>query len=93
MLRFVTEARSATGAWAAKLAARPHPNVAAVALANKQARIAWAVLTRNRVYEAQPGIRAGCLGRGLRAQRRVMDKRSTGVSRNPMEGKAASLAA
>jgi transposase len=54
MLRFVTEARSATGAWAAKLAARTHPNVAAVALANKQARIAWAVLTQNRAYEAQP---------------------------------------
>ena len=54
MLRFVKKARSATGVWAAKLAARAHPNVAAVALANKQARVAWAVLARNRVYEAQP---------------------------------------
>jgi transposase len=54
MLSFVTEARSATGVWTAKLAARAHPNVAAVALANRQARIAWAVLARNRVYEAQP---------------------------------------
>jgi len=37
-------------AWLAQLSARTHPNVAVVALANKLARIAWAVLANNEVY-------------------------------------------
>ena len=37
-------------AWLAQLTARTHRNVAIVALANKMARIAWAVLTSNNVY-------------------------------------------
>jgi transposase len=37
-------------AWLAQLTARTHRNVAIVALANKLARIAWAVLTSNEVY-------------------------------------------
>jgi transposase len=37
-------------AWLAQLTARTHRNVAIVALANKLARIAWAVLTKNEVY-------------------------------------------
>lgn len=37
-------------AWLAQLAVRTHRNVAAVALANKLARIAWAVLAKNEPY-------------------------------------------
>ena len=37
-------------AWLAQLTARTHRNVAAVALANKLARIAWAVLAKNEPY-------------------------------------------
>jgi transposase len=33
---------------------RKKPKVAAVALANKIARIAWAVLSRNTTYQANP---------------------------------------
>ncbi|HEY6765202.1 MAG TPA: hypothetical protein VI386_10540 [Candidatus Sulfotelmatobacter sp.] len=37
-------------AWLVQLTARTHRNVAAVALANKLARMAWAVLARNEPY-------------------------------------------
>jgi len=37
-------------AWLAQLTARTHPNVAIVALANKLARMAWAVLARGEQY-------------------------------------------
>ena len=40
-------------AWLAQLTARTHRNVAAVALANKLARIAWAVLAKNEQYRPQ----------------------------------------
>jgi transposase len=40
------------GSWLRTLLARVHRNVAVVALANKLARIAWAVLIGNRRYEA-----------------------------------------
>jgi len=39
-------------AWAASLTSRVHINVAVCALANKIARIAWAVLRHNTVYDA-----------------------------------------
>jgi transposase len=45
------------GAWLRGLLQRAHPNVAVVALANKLARIAWAVLRRGRAFE--PGLVAG----------------------------------
>jgi transposase len=47
-----TLAKSATplGAWLRSLLQRAHPNVAVVALANKLARIVWAVLNRGDVY-------------------------------------------
>jgi transposase len=38
--------------WLTRLAARRHPNVAAVALANKNARIVWALLAHGRRYQA-----------------------------------------
>ncbi|WP_374567486.1 hypothetical protein [Nitrosomonas sp.] len=34
-------------AWIAQLLARCHPNVATVALANHNARVAWALLAKN----------------------------------------------
>lgn len=37
--------------WLGKLRERRHPNVAAVALANKNARIAWALLSGNEPYD------------------------------------------
>lgn len=40
--------------WVTRLAERRHPNVAAVALANKTARIAWAMLRHGTDYE--PGM-------------------------------------
>jgi len=40
--------------WVTRLADRRHPNVAAVALANKTARIAWAMLSRETNY--QPAV-------------------------------------
>lgn len=49
-----TLAKSATplGAWLRSLLQRAHPNVAVVALANKLARIVWAVLNRGDVYKS-----------------------------------------
>jgi len=43
---------SALGAWITDLSKRKHHNVTAVALANKMARIAWAMLTRGSHYSA-----------------------------------------
>ena len=42
------------GAWLRALAARAHVNTVVVALANKLARIAWAVLVHQTTYEAHP---------------------------------------
>jgi transposase len=44
--------RSALGAWLGQLAARAHRNVVVVALANKMARIAWAMLNTGGHYHA-----------------------------------------
>jgi transposase len=40
--------------WLSKLRERRHPNIVAVALANKNARIAWALLSGNEAYD--PGL-------------------------------------
>jgi transposase len=40
--------------WLMKLRARRNPNVAAVALANKNARVVWALLAHERQYSAAP---------------------------------------
>ncbi|SFB09559.1 transposase [Collimonas sp. OK607] len=42
--------------WLAKLMARRHQNVAAVALANKNARIVWALLAHNREYRTDLAV-------------------------------------
>jgi transposase len=41
------------GAWTRQVLARAHPNVVAVALAAKLARIVWAVLRHGRAFEYQ----------------------------------------
>jgi transposase len=45
-----TKQSSGLSAWLAQLTSRTHRNVAAVALANKLARIAWAVLAEDEQY-------------------------------------------
>jgi len=47
---------SGLSAWLGQLASRVHTNVAAVALANKMARIAWALLAKSEVYRPQLSI-------------------------------------
>lgn len=44
--------------WVMSVAARRHKNVAAVALANKMARIAWALLTHGGTYDSRHGMTA-----------------------------------
>ena len=41
-----------TNVWLAKLLDRRHPNIAAVALANKNARTVWALLAHDREFRA-----------------------------------------
>jgi transposase len=49
--------------WLSGLMARRNPNVAAVALANKNARIAWAMLAHGRSYDARWSDRQRAAGR------------------------------
>jgi transposase len=44
--------------WLGKLRQRRHPNVAAVALANKNARIVWAMLSCDASYEPAMSVTA-----------------------------------
>jgi transposase len=50
VLQFREKQSSGLSAWLAQLISRVHHNVAGVALANKLARIAWAVLAKGEVY-------------------------------------------
>ena len=52
-----TKQSSGLSAWLEQLTARTHHNIAIVALANKLARMAWAVLAKNEVY--RPPLLAG----------------------------------
>jgi transposase len=52
-----TKQSSGLSAWLAQLTARTHQNIAIVALANKLARMAWAVLAKNEAY--RPPLVAG----------------------------------
>ena len=52
-----TKQSSGLNAWLAQLMARTHQNIAIVALANKLARMAWAVLAKNEAY--RPPLLAG----------------------------------
>ncbi|OYV33973.1 MAG: hypothetical protein B7Z83_08975, partial [Thiomonas sp. 20-64-5] len=57
---FRAQQKVAKGGWLHKLLERRNPNVAAVALANKNARIVWALLANNREFRADdtPAIAA-----------------------------------
>ena len=48
---FAAQRHSKTTGWLAKLLERRHPNVAAAALANKNARVIWALLAYDRQYQ------------------------------------------
>jgi transposase len=52
VIRVAERKASHAGSWLANLMGRRNKNVAAVALANKNARIVWALLTHGREYEA-----------------------------------------
>jgi transposase len=51
VLRFLREGKGAPNPWAVKLLERRPPKVAAIALANKIARVAWAMKTSGATYE------------------------------------------
>jgi transposase len=57
-LRVVERKSDAKSVWARGLKERRHPNVAAVALAAKHARIAWAMLARGTEYRARQSAAA-----------------------------------
>ena len=48
--------RHALGCWLSQLEPRTHRNVATIALANKLARICWAILARGESYQAHPAL-------------------------------------
>jgi transposase len=50
--------RDARSAWINRMRERRHPNVVAVALANKNARIVWSILSKNEEYRAPAMIQA-----------------------------------
>lgn len=54
VLQHSSKQPSALTGWLAQLASRAHPDVVAVALANKLARIAWAVLAKGESYSPPP---------------------------------------
>jgi transposase len=56
VMRYVEKRTDALGCWVQALLKRRHSNVVACALANKMARIVWAILARGGEYRAHPGI-------------------------------------
>jgi transposase len=54
VIRYAREEGSAKTAWIRKLLEKKPIRVVAVALANKMARIAWALMMRNETYRAVP---------------------------------------
>ena len=57
VMRFRDKQTSGLRAWLEQLTGRMHHNVAIVALANKLARIAWAVLAKNERYRPSVEVR------------------------------------
>jgi hypothetical protein len=53
---YLVQRETPLGRWARELLALAHENIVIVALANKLARIAWAVLARGRTYEAASAV-------------------------------------
>ncbi|AQH00371.1 transposase [Burkholderia sp. KK1] len=56
VMRVIDRRHDALGRWAQELLRRRHSNVVACALANKMARIVWAILAKGGEYRAQPVI-------------------------------------
>ena len=56
VLRFSGKAKVAPTRWAAELLVKKPYNVVAVALANKMARIVWALMTTGRRFEATAAL-------------------------------------
>jgi transposase len=54
MLKGGPRDKAAGGAWFRALLLRKSPRVATVALANKMARVAWALLTKGEVFRQTP---------------------------------------
>jgi transposase len=54
VIRHATPGKPSVSAWLLALLARKPRKLAAVALANKMARIVWAMMTRGEVYRRQP---------------------------------------
>jgi transposase len=54
----VREKQDPRSLWLGRMRQRRHPNIVAVALANKNARIAWSLLTSDSVYDAGLSVRA-----------------------------------
>ena len=52
VIRVAAGKTNLTSRWIVNLMERRHKNIAAVALANKNARIVWALLTHQREYES-----------------------------------------
>ena len=52
MLRFVERCSDRQSLWLKHLLTRRHKNVVVIALANKLARAAWAVLAQRQAYKA-----------------------------------------
>jgi hypothetical protein len=61
--------RHARSIWLSRLKLRSGPNVAAVALANKNARVMWALLARSDSYR----VRTDRASRGLREENQELD--------------------
>ena len=67
VIRYVERKPEGADEWLKKLIARRNKNIAAVALAAKNARIAWALLAHGRSYDGEyvatrPGSGAGVVG-------------------------------
>jgi len=57
--RVAERKREARSIWLSRLKLRGGPNVAAVALANKNARVMWALLARGDSYRVQTTMHSG----------------------------------
>jgi transposase len=56
VLRFGRKGKAAPTRWAAELLVKKPYNVVAIALANKMARIVWALMTTGKRFEVSPAV-------------------------------------
>ena len=60
-LRYIERRRDPRGFWANRLRLKRGSYIAAVAIANKNARVMWALLTRGETYRAEPARRSSSM--------------------------------